>query len=547
MIRYSLIFNTEFCECFMKYAIKFIAKYKILIIVLLICLSLDLFTKWYVFNNLLGITSDEIDSAVEKAEKAQVIDPKDKTNFEPNRYLDIKRVELIEDHVFFSSVLNPGAFSGFLGGNRPILIALSIIAVLVLLWIFFQATKITYVTQFLGGIILAGALGNFYDRIVYKVVRDFVDCRIPSLPEIKFFNPWNTFNLADTFISVGVLTLTFILIFIKPEKDKTLDYDVAEKLSDTAPIDANYYVVFPKIISINSPEITSELAKIMKLPKFDVKRLCRKHKGFFDKTFNLETAEKITELLRKTINGIEIIHIDKFPKLPRYKEIFNVEGLSDGLMIDKHKSMGLKPIPWKDVLYIDLAVVAGRKDPVISLINETIANSQILQMKDLSRDEKSKILTNLLKDVDKITLWNEFLRKQMDIMNAEELKEQKDNLPIIVVNIFSKNRNRLHLSSNLLIPSNLPQSRTPNPLVNAQIILDQIIRFIDVSKISESTLAFLNKHTNDAGVTVYNAQIVENMVYQNELDYENFLRWIINTRKKQVLSTNTDSETSIDQ
>ncbi|MCK5347461.1 MAG: hypothetical protein KAR20_28825, partial [Candidatus Heimdallarchaeota archaeon] len=359
----------------------------------------------------------------------------------------------------------------------------------------------------------------------------------------------NTFNLADAFISVGVLTLTVILLFMKTDKDKDILQgidDCADGLNDISREDANYYIVFPKIMSINSPEITSELVKIMNLPKFDVRRLCRKHKGFFDKTFELETAEKIADLLRKTTDSIEIIHIDKFPKLPRFKEIFNVEGRSDGLMIDKHKSLGLKPIPWEDVLYIDLAVVAGKKDPVISLINDTIANSQILQMKDMSREEKSKILTNLLKDVDKITLWDEFLRKQMDIMNAEELKEQKENLPVINVNIFCKDRIRLRLSSNLLIPSNLPQSRTPNPIVNAQIIIDQVAQFIDVSRISESTLAFLNKYTNVGGVTVYNAQIIENMVYQNEIDYENYLRWLINTKQKHVMTTNTDSETSID-
>ena len=134
----------------------------------------------------------------------------------------------------------------------------------------------------------------------------------------------------------------------------------------------------------------------------------------------------------------------------------------------------------------------------------------------------------------------------MDIMNADELKKQKDNLPIIVVNIFCKDGIRLRLSSNLLIPSNLPQSRTPNPIVNAQIILDQVAQFVDVSRISESTLAFLNKQLNEGGKTVYNAQIIENMVYQSEIDYENYLRWLIKTKQKHVMSTNTDSETSID-
>ncbi|MCD4656375.1 MAG: signal peptidase II [Planctomycetes bacterium] len=523
----------------MKFAIKFVAKYRILVIVLLIGLSLDLFTKWYVFSDILGITSDDIDTAVAEAEKAQADNQKDEISFEPNRYLEMKRVELVKDHVFFSSVLNPGAFSGILGGNRPVLIGLSIFAVIVLLWIFFHATKITYITQFLGGIILAGALGNFYDRVVFKVVRDFVDCRIPDLPEIRFFNPWNTFNLADAFISVGVLTLTFMLLFTKTEKDKKLtqeDDDSLEKLSGITPTDADYYIVFRDILDINTLKITSELAQITNLPQFDIKRLCRKQKGFIDKTFNRNSAEEISEFLRKTITDVEIVHIDKFPKLSRYKEIFNVEGLTEGLMIDKHKSLGLKPIPWEDVLYLDLAIVAGKKDPVISLINDTIERTQILQLKDLSREEKSKVLINILKDVDKISLWSEFLREQMDIMNAEELKEQKNNLPVVIINIFCKNGIRLRMSSNLLIPSNLKQSRTPNPIVNAQIILDQLMQYFRADKISESTLAFLNKRTNEGGKSVFQTQIIENMVFETEQDYENYLRWLVNTKEKELVN-----------
>ena len=45
--------------------------------------------------------------------------------------------------------------------------------------------------------ILGGAIGNFYDRIVYKAVPDFIDFHINDFH-------WFIFNIADIFISIGV-------------------------------------------------------------------------------------------------------------------------------------------------------------------------------------------------------------------------------------------------------------------------------------------------------------------------------------------------------
>jgi len=50
--------------------------------------------------------------------------------------------------------------------------------------------------------IVGGALGNFYDRIYYKAVPDFIDIHIGELH-------WFIFNTADIFISVGVIFMIF--------------------------------------------------------------------------------------------------------------------------------------------------------------------------------------------------------------------------------------------------------------------------------------------------------------------------------------------------
>jgi lipoprotein signal peptidase len=58
------------------------------------------------------------------------------------------------------------------------------------------------------GLILAGAMGNLYDRIVYQGVRDFIDFYIIS---------WPIFNLADTYITIGA-GLIVISLFLQPKK-----------------------------------------------------------------------------------------------------------------------------------------------------------------------------------------------------------------------------------------------------------------------------------------------------------------------------------------
>ena len=52
-------------------------------------------------------------------------------------------------------------------------------------------------------IVLGGSLGNIFDRIYYSAVADFID--------VKYENfHWFIFNVADMFITIGVLMLIFI-------------------------------------------------------------------------------------------------------------------------------------------------------------------------------------------------------------------------------------------------------------------------------------------------------------------------------------------------
>tara|TARA_B100000029_G_scaffold509074_1_gene597445 strand:+ start:247 stop:717 length:471 start_codon:yes stop_codon:yes gene_type:complete len=67
--------------------------------------------------------------------------------------------------------------------------------------------------SFLISIILGGSLGNLFDRIYYYAVPDFIDFHIGNFH-------WFVFNIADIFITVGIIGL-ILSEFIKKEKTLT--------------------------------------------------------------------------------------------------------------------------------------------------------------------------------------------------------------------------------------------------------------------------------------------------------------------------------------
>ena len=60
--------------------------------------------------------------------------------------------------------------------------------------------------------ILGGALGNFYDRVSFYAVPDFIDIHYANFH-------WFTFNVADIFITLGIIFLLFNEFLKKDEKN----------------------------------------------------------------------------------------------------------------------------------------------------------------------------------------------------------------------------------------------------------------------------------------------------------------------------------------
>ncbi len=117
-----------------------------------------------------------------------------------NEYLDQDRF-YINDFVNFDLIWNTGIGFGLLSFNSSLIYhAITLAIGLIILFLFYLMIKSQEIDKFFFSLILGGGLGNFYDRSVYFAVPDFIDIHY------KNFH-WFTFNIADIFITTGIIML----------------------------------------------------------------------------------------------------------------------------------------------------------------------------------------------------------------------------------------------------------------------------------------------------------------------------------------------------
>ena len=80
---------------------------------------------------------------------------------------------------------------------------LTVIILLIIIIIFFMIRGNKGIKKYSLLMILGGALGNFYDRIFYGAVPDFIDFHISNFH-------WFIFNFADIFITIGVIFMIIL-------------------------------------------------------------------------------------------------------------------------------------------------------------------------------------------------------------------------------------------------------------------------------------------------------------------------------------------------
>ncbi|SHJ96440.1 signal peptidase II [Desulforamulus aeronauticus] len=93
----------------------------------------------------------------------------------------------------FTYIQNPGAAFGMLAGKTWFFVVITSLVLLGLAVSYRWINKAGVLYQVALGLVAGGAIGNLRDRIVYTKVIDFLDFRI-----------WPVFNLADTAICIGV-------------------------------------------------------------------------------------------------------------------------------------------------------------------------------------------------------------------------------------------------------------------------------------------------------------------------------------------------------
>lgn len=114
-----------------------------------------------------------------------------------------KALDLIPGVLDLRCVLNTGVVWGLFPKHNILFLSLSIIAVPIVILLFFSIKKPNTLVTISLGLILAGTLGNLYDRIWFNAVRDFINFYVIS---------WPVFNLADTYISIGAILLLISLL-----------------------------------------------------------------------------------------------------------------------------------------------------------------------------------------------------------------------------------------------------------------------------------------------------------------------------------------------
>jgi len=127
-----------------------------------------------------------------------------------------ERLPLVSGVLDLTHVRNPGgAFSFFADGpleqRLAFFIGTTCVAIVLLLVFYRRLEPNARLASVSLGIILGGAIGNLIDRVIYAEVIDFLDVHLWG------GYTWPTFNLADSWIVVGVMLLILETFSSPPE------------------------------------------------------------------------------------------------------------------------------------------------------------------------------------------------------------------------------------------------------------------------------------------------------------------------------------------
>jgi len=171
-----------------------------LLLSVFIGLTLDLWSKNYAFAHVLGSPLN--------ITRSQVLNSPDLAYLIPPHH----PMGVIDHVLEFTLVLNPGAVFGIGAGQRWFFVVFTILAVIIAIVLFVRWTRSGDWLAHAGfGLIIAGGIGNLYDRLVFACVRDFIH-PLPGV-NLPFGLHWPggnqelwpyVSNIADAFLIIGI-------------------------------------------------------------------------------------------------------------------------------------------------------------------------------------------------------------------------------------------------------------------------------------------------------------------------------------------------------
>jgi len=140
---------------------------------------------------------------IDRFSKIYIIELSEKTNV-----TEIYLTSFLNSYLVWNTGIAFGLFS--LSGELTYNLFTSLIVVINLIIIYLAVVTKDFRRYFFL-LILGGSFGNLFDRIVYSAVPDFIDIHYNQFH-------WFIFNVADIFITIGIICLIFDEFFLERKR-----------------------------------------------------------------------------------------------------------------------------------------------------------------------------------------------------------------------------------------------------------------------------------------------------------------------------------------
>ena len=122
---------------------------------------------------------------------------------------------IIQDFFHFTYVTNDGmAFGLSFPGGKQVLLFVTLALTGIIIWMLWKEKNSHNLIRYGLSFILAGAIGNMIDRVMYGKVVDFLDIMVGDFH-------WYIFNVADSAVTTGMILFILHTILIGEKKPIT--------------------------------------------------------------------------------------------------------------------------------------------------------------------------------------------------------------------------------------------------------------------------------------------------------------------------------------